>query len=46
MEQHKFTMARWEGDEFIIEADGKPVGGTLTERRAEAILDWLLTSGL
>ena len=34
-------MAHWEGDEYIIEQDGNPVGETLTKRRAESILAWL-----
>ena len=44
--EHKFTKSRWEADEFIIEVDGKPVGETLTDRRADSILEWLETSGL
>ena len=46
MEKHKFTMSIWEGNEYIIEMDGKPIGETLTKRRAESILLWLEISGL
>ena len=46
MNKHTFTMSIWEGNEYVIEADGKPIGGALTKRSAEAILEWLNTSEL
>ena len=45
IKMEKYTIARWEGDEYIIEKEGKPIGETLTQRRAESILLWLKTSG-
>jgi len=37
----KVEMSRWEGDEFIIEIDGRPIGSTLTFERAKIIEEWL-----
>ena len=39
-------MSIWEDDEYIIEKEGKPIGSTLTKRRAESILLWLRTTYL
>ena len=34
-------LEHWEGDEYIIEFKGKPVGCTLTKANGTAILHWL-----
>lgn len=36
-----YTIAHWEGNEYIIKQNGISVGETLTKRRAESILAWL-----
>ncbi len=34
-------LERWEGDEFIITINDKPVGSTVNARTGEVILNWL-----
>ena len=41
MSKIKVTLDRWEGDEFIIVINGKPIGSTLTKGQGEIILRWL-----
>ena len=43
MEKKRINVCRWEGNEFIIEIDGKPQGGTLTEDGSNAIKEWMLS---
>lgn len=44
MKEPNISYSRWEDDEFIICAFGKPIGQTLHEKEARVVAEWLKTA--
>lgn len=40
----RIRVERWDGDEFVVTVDGRPVGGTLHKPEATNIARWLASA--
>ena len=40
----EIRLSRWEEDEYIVEINGNPIGGTVTKANGEMIISWLKNS--